>query len=83
MTETLIVAGFTALVIGALMLGALGVQMKHNTGAIRAMHARLDALVIALAEHGIVSPGALAHLARRKPRDSKPTEGEAYAENGV
>lgn len=69
---SLVVAAVTGMVTGAVtgarMFGRLEAQGKVNAKAIDALHARLDAWMIAMAEHGLVSPGALAHLARGEER---------------
>lgn len=69
---SLVVASITGLVTGAVtgarMFGKLEAQAKDNARAIDALHARMDAWMIAMAEHGLVSQGALAHLARGQER---------------
>ena len=64
----LLVAGLTALIIGALMLGNLIGKMKANTISIQALHARFDVLLMALAQHGIIDAGTVAHVSREAPR---------------
>lgn len=69
---SLVVAAVTGLVTGGItgarMFGKLEAQGKANARAIDALHARMDAWMIAMVEHGLVSQGALAHLARRQER---------------
>lgn len=76
MIEELLVAGFGAIVCGALMLGVLrsdskahGQAIEKQGAAIRALHARFDAIVIALARHNVIDSGAMMHIARRQPRE--------------
>lgn len=69
MIESLLVAGLTGLVLGALMLGLLRGEMKGLRAAINTMHARFDGLVLALAKNGLIDAGAVAHLARAIPRE--------------
>ncbi len=68
MIETLLVAGLSGLVMGAFMLGGMRRDMKTLRAAMHTLHARMDALVIALAKRHVVDAGAVAHLARVNPR---------------
>jgi hypothetical protein len=74
--ETLLVAGLSGLVLGALMLGMLRAEMRGQKDAnkqlragMNTMHARFDGLVLALAKSGLIDAGAAAHLARSEPRE--------------
>lgn len=68
MIEQLIVAGFTGLVIGAFMLGTIGIGQRANSKAIDALHARFDDLVLALIRAGVVDVSMLTRPPRLQPR---------------
>jgi hypothetical protein len=67
--ESLLLAGLTGLVVGALMLGTMRGEQKASRGVNRALHARVDGLILALAQHGLIDAGAVAHLARASKSD--------------
>ncbi len=71
MTETLLAAGFSGMVLGAFMMGVFGTRLARNTAAIEAMHGRFDGLIYALAHRGVIDINAMLHLSRREPRDNK------------
>ena len=64
MIETLVVSGLAGLVVGALMIGTLRGEMKLNTAAISAVHARLDAFATALNTGGAIKRGAREDISR-------------------
>lgn len=78
MIESLLIAGLTGLVAGALMLGKMHGEVRASTRAIKALHARFDGLMLALSRFGVVPTGATAHLARARAR-----EDEAFRKEGV
>lgn len=68
MIESLLVAGFTAIVVGAFMLGSVGLVVRRDSQAIKALHSRFDDLVLALIRAGIVNAEMLARPPRTAPR---------------
>ena len=64
MIEPLLVAGLTGLVAGALMIGMLRGEVRLNTAAIAAVHARLDAFATALNSAGTIKRGAREDISR-------------------
>lgn len=66
----LLTAGFTGIVAGAFMLGTIGVKVNALTRAHRAMHERMDDLVLALVREGLVNVEMLARPPRTQRRVS-------------
>lgn len=62
--ETLIAATVSGLFAGAVSWGVLRTEVKNLKSSVFALHARVDVLMIALANKGFIDPGTLAHISR-------------------
>lgn len=65
----LLVAGITGALSGAVSWGAMRATVKQHSRLIAALHARVDGLMLALAQHGAIEAGAVEHLARYAQKD--------------
>jgi len=68
MTENLIYALISGLVAGGIAWGAMRQQVRALTHEVAALHVRVDAFMLALAQHGLISMDAAGHLSRVRER---------------
>lgn len=62
--ETLFAASFSGVLAAAVSWGVLRAEVKHLKNSVNALHARVDVLMIALANRGFIDAGTLAHVSR-------------------
>lgn len=68
MIEQIIFSVVSGLIAGAVAWGALSQQVHTLTAEVAALHARVDALMLALARFGMIDEGAASHLTRGTSR---------------
>jgi hypothetical protein len=67
----LTIAAISGAAAGGVAWGLMVARVLDHGHAIKAVHARLDGLILALANHGLIDAGAVAHLARKEGRDDE------------
>lgn len=68
MIEQIIFSIVSGLIAGSVAWGAMSQQVKTLSSEVGAMHTRVDALMMALAQHGLIEMGAAGHLSRVRDR---------------
>ncbi len=66
--ESIIIALVTGALTGGIAWGAMRADMRHLRESVQALHARVDALTIALAHDGLIVQDAVNHLSRARER---------------
>jgi hypothetical protein len=66
MMDTLFAAIFSGVFAGAVSWGVLRAEVRILKNSVAALHVRVDVLMMALAQHGLIDPAAVGHLSREQ-----------------